>query len=119
MARANTDFLRFVAVRRVQLAVAKMVKAGSLLDQGNTDEASSVIGGSAATWSAKLTALAKRKAAGKAEEPAGMMLSSLDVLQTSLQNSDDKKARVAFSATAAALEDFIAAIGMSGDIKGL
>merc|ERR1712193_487903 len=80
-------------IKTVQLAVAKMVKTGALIEQGDTENAAS--------------------------EPAGMMRSSLEVLQTSLMNSDDKKAKVAYSATASAMEDFIAAVGMKGSIKGL
>merc|ERR1712159_185263 len=106
-------------IKTVQLAVAKIVKTGALIEQGDTENAASVIGTSSTPWASNLTSLAKRKSAGAASEPAGMMLSSLQVLQTSLMNSDDKKAKVAYSATASAMEDFIAAVGMKGSIKGL
>ena len=66
-----------------------------------------------------MTSLAKRKSAGKATESAGMMLSSLSVLQESVMNGDDRKARTSFAATASALEDFVDAIGMKSEIKGL
>merc|ERR1712216_93757 len=73
-------------IKTVQLAVAKVVKTGSLLEEGNLDEAATVLGNSSTAWATNLTSLAKRKSAGKASEPAGMMLSFLDVLQKSVMN---------------------------------
>ena len=101
----------------VQLAVAKLVKTGSLIEAGNMDDAVSVMGGTA--WASDLTALAKRKSAGAASAPAGKMISSLEDLQTAVQNSQTDKAKVSLASTAAALEDFVSAVGMSGSIKGL
>ena len=96
-----------------------MVKTGSLLEEGNLDEAATVLGNSSTAWATNLTSLAKRKSAGKASEPAGMMLSSLDVLQKSVMNGDDKKAKNSYAATAEAMENFISAVGMTDSIKGL
>ena len=106
-------------IKTVQLAVAKMVKTGSLLEQGDLDTAATVIGNASSPWASNLTSLAKRKSAGKATESAGMMLSSLSVLQESVMNGDDRKAKTSFAATASALEDFVDAIGMKSEIKGL
>ncbi|QDZ24179.1 hypothetical protein HOP50_12g67160 [Chloropicon primus] len=106
-------------IKTVQLAVAKMVKTGSLLEEGNLDAAANVIGTSSTPWATQLTSLARRKSAGKAEEPAGMMLSSLSVLQQSVMNGDDRKARSSFAATASAMQEFVDAVGMTGSIKGL
>jgi len=106
-------------IKTVQLAVAKMVKTGSLLEEGNLDEAATVLGNSSTAWATNLTSLAKRKSAGKASEPAGMMLSFLDVLQKSVMNGDDKKAKNSYAATAEAMENFISAVGMTDSIKGL
>merc|ERR1712087_291988 len=89
------------------------------LQKGNLDAAATVIGNSSTAWATNLTSLAKRKSAGKASEPAGMMLSSLDVLQKSVMNGDDKKAKNSYAATAEAMENFISAVGMTDSIKGL
>merc|ERR1712025_423988 len=42
-------------IKTVQLAVAKMVKTGALIEQGDTENAASVIGTSSTPWASNLT----------------------------------------------------------------
>jgi len=106
-------------ISTVQLAVAKLVKTGSLLEQGNTDAASAVIGDQSSSWAADLTALAKKKSAGAAQKPAGQLISSLSNLQAAAQNAQAREAKVSLASTARAMEDFVSAVGMKDAVKGL
>jgi len=106
-------------ISTVQLAVAKLVKTGSLIESGNLDAASAVVGNQSTPWAADLTALARKKSAGAAEKPAGKLISSLGDLQAAAQNAQTKEAKLSFASTAAAMEDFASAVGMKDSVKGL
>jgi len=103
----------------VQLAVAKLVKTATLIDQGDYGTATGVIGDASTPWAVDLAQFAEKTSEGSAAEPATKMMASLRDLQASVKSKDGDAALESYVSTSSAFLDWCSAIGLSKSVKGL